>query len=85
MEAELDELRGRCQALELIVAVFMAQEVDGRPDALKALGEQWDEMRASLQLPEREVGERADRAWEATIWTLERLFHNAAEKVKAAG
>ena len=89
MEAELDELRGRCQALEIMVAGFMAREVEnvgyavGR-SAADVLRERESEQFGSLQLLKRGIDERSEAAWSAMTEALKRLYHNAAARLLAA-
>lgn len=86
MEDELNELRGRCQALEIMVVGFMAKEIDdeaeasGR-DALEVLRERERGQIASLQLVTREIDARSDAAWSAMTETLRRLYQNAAGRL----
>lgn len=82
VDRELDELRGRCAALEMMIAGFMAREVvDISRDPLGELDKRWSEHRTSLQLLRRTTDDRSERSWEAVFETLERLYDTARGRV----
>lgn len=83
---EMNALRGRVQALELVVTALLTahitqhfQPTSSSVDALER------EMFESMQYVERGIDPDSDEAWASVLETLRRLFANVRLRFKANG
>jgi hypothetical protein len=82
MDDELDWLRGRCFAVEMVASSLMAMMADRFPDPPAAIEGFRAELFASVQMTPRPSDPRSDAAWNEAVGTLNRIFATAAEKAR---
>jgi len=86
IEDELNSLRGRVQALELVATALMTSYVaENFPQPATDVEQIEREMLGSLQLMERTTDPDSDAAWAEVATTLRRLFFNVRQRLQAGG
>lgn len=82
VEAELNSLRGRVQALELVATALMTSHVaENFPNPRADLDQIERDMLGSLQLLDRPTDPDSEAAWAEVADTLRRLFHNVRQRL----
>lgn len=83
IQRELNHLRGRSQAVELLLTPLLAQAVAERhpADPIAGCGETEREVLASLQNVERSIDSDSDQAWEDMADAVRRIFSNVGKRL----